>query len=1018
MKMDTEDLCVISYNSRGFDGSKKDFIKLLAAIGGCSTVICNQENFLLKNNEYMAKQILPGHHLFCKPAVKEGFDGRPKNGMFVAVPLNLREKTKDISPSSDRVQCVVIKDHLCSILILNTYFPTDPRKDDFDDTELQLVLSEISTLISDNPCDNVIWTGDINADFRRNSRFVDMVDDFVTDLGLHKAWDSYSADFTHVTEREGVTYTSVIDHFFWNHQHGTNVKEAGIIHLPENTSDHCPVFCRFARQCCKDEEKARKSHSTDEGKKPISWNKFTDLQKEDFVSEVGLSLQDIDLPSHCINCRNVHCQNADHRAKTDSLMAEVLGTLEDAAIKFGPDNKKKGSKPKVSYWKEEVEPLQEKARFWHAIWVSAGKPLNCALHNIMKKTRNQYHLLIRKKKRLADRINKEQMLHSCAQKDGSVFDAIRKKRRSTNTIATVIDNESDDIPGYLADKYEKLYNAVEDKSNMDEIEKELEEDIKQDDYHFISKISADTLIKAAKKLKPGKTDPVFGITSDYLIHSPRIVFELLAICLRSYMVHGYVSDHLMISTMIPLIKDKMGDQTSSDNYRSIAISSLVMKLYDLVIIKVFQEHLFFDDLQFGYQSDVSTSMCTWLATESISYFRRNGNDVFTCLMDMSKAFDTVQHSVLFRKLLKQGMPPIIVRYILVSYKGQKANVRWDKEHSRFFTIKNGVKQGAILSAVLYCVYTNELFLILRKRRIGCFIEDTYVGAVGYADDLLLMAPSLDGLQEMLKVCEKYAAEHNLKFSTDPNPRKSKTKCMAFLLKNRELRNLKLCGNELPWVNTGKHLGMRLDNGSDIFQRDILEKRARYIQGNNQLMQEFAFADCSTKIFINAVYNSHHYGSVLWDLYSREANMVYNTWNVSIRVMLRIDRKSHRYLIEPLSETPHLRRSLLSGFKSFVGKLENSPKKAVRSVFHLVKDDCRSITGSNIRNIALEFRKDPNRPLSDIDIKRKAIFQSPDDAVWRIPLIRELLGMRDGDGGMNIGWAKEEITDTVEYLCTS
>ena len=125
--MDSEDLCVISYNSRGFDGSKKDFIKSLPVIGGCSTVICNQENFLLKNNEYMAKQILPEHHLFCKPAVKEGFDGRPKNGMFVAVPITLKEKSKDISPGSDRVQCVVIKDNLSSTLILNTYFPTDPR---------------------------------------------------------------------------------------------------------------------------------------------------------------------------------------------------------------------------------------------------------------------------------------------------------------------------------------------------------------------------------------------------------------------------------------------------------------------------------------------------------------------------------------------------------------------------------------------------------------------------------------------------------------------------------------------------------------------------------------------------------------------------------------------------------------------------------------------------------------------------------------------------------------------------
>lgn len=114
-------------------------------------------------------------------------------------------------------------------------------------------------------------------------------------------------------------------------------------------------------------------------------------------------------------------------------------------------------------------------------------------------------------------------------------------------------------------------------------------------------------------------------------------------------------------------------------------------------------------------------------------------------------------------------------------------------------IQNGVKQGAILSVVLYCVYTNDLFVTLRKLKIGCFIGDTFVGAVGYADDLFLLAPSLDGLQEMLKVCENYAAKHNPRFSTDTNPRKSKTKCVAFLLKKRKLCNLNLCGNELPWV---------------------------------------------------------------------------------------------------------------------------------------------------------------------------------------------------------------------------
>ena len=64
-------------------------------------------------------------------------------------------------------------------------------------------------------------------------------------------------------------------------------------------------------------------------------------------------------------------------------------------------------------------------------------------------------------------------------------------------------------------------------------------------------------------------------------------------------------------------------------------------------------------------------------------------------------------------------------------------------------------------------------------KIGCYVKNTYVGAIGYADDLFLISPTLDGLQDMLLICEKYADKHNLKFSTDPNPLKSKTKCMAF-----------------------------------------------------------------------------------------------------------------------------------------------------------------------------------------------------------------------------------------------
>ena len=187
---------------------------------------------------------------------------------------------------------------------------------------------------------------------------------------------------------------------------------------------------------------------------------------------------------------------------------------------------------------------------------------------------------------------------------------------------------------------------------------------------------------------------------------------------------------VLLSTMVPLIKNKLGDKCSSKNYRSIAISSLLLKILDWVIIILFGDLLKMDDLQFGYQAGCSTTMATWLALENIQYFLRNGSEVFVCLMDMTKAFDMVQHSILFKKLLKCGLPPIFARLILYMYIYQKANVRWAGKLSEFFSMAHGVKQGAVLSAILYCFYTNELFQLLRSQKVGCWIQRKFTGAVG------------------------------------------------------------------------------------------------------------------------------------------------------------------------------------------------------------------------------------------------------------------------------------------------
>ena len=116
---------------------------------------------------------------------------------------------------------------------------------------------------------------------------------------------------------------------------------------------------------------------------------------------------------------------------------------------------------------------------------------------------------------------------------------------------------------------------------------------------------------------------------------------------------------------------------------------------------------------------------------------------------------------------------------------------------------------------------------------------------------------------MINSCSDYARNHNLAFSTNDDPKKSKTKCMVFQKIKRDPRKLELNGKDLPWVNAIKHLGSTITNDVDcITKQDLIEKRAIYVSRNNELCQEFFFAHHRTKIWINNVYNTSFYSSPL------------------------------------------------------------------------------------------------------------------------------------------------------------
>ena len=137
-----------------------------------------------------------------------------------------------------------------------------------------------------------------------------------------------------------------------------------------------------------------------------------------------------------------------------------------------------------------------------------------------------------------------------------------------------------------------------------------------------------------------------------------------------------------------------------------------------------------------------------------------------------------------------------------------------------------------------------------------------MGLIGYSDDNICLAPTLQSLQDMLRVCEDFAARHNLKFSTNPDPVKCKTKTMAFLKKQRELPNLTLCDNPLPWTRKCKHLGINIEDKVNGVEYDIKTKTAQFISKSIELNQELCHLHPHTRLKINQIYNSHYYGSPL------------------------------------------------------------------------------------------------------------------------------------------------------------
>ena len=296
-----------------------------------------------------------------------------------------------------------------------------------------------------------------------------------------------------------------------------------------------------------------------------------------------------------------------------------------------------------------------------------------------------------------------------------------------------------------------------------------------------------------------------------------------------------------------------------------------------------------------------------------------------------------------------------------------------------------------------------------------------MGACAFADDLALLAPGRQVLQRMIKVCEDYGLKHNLAFSTDTVPAKSKTKCVLFRGK-RKAENPKpvfLNGEALPWVETVEHLGHTLHESMSM-DTDVSRAKNRFMARCNDVRDNLYFCHPSQKMKAIQIYCCDGYGSMLWDLSSKSVDSYFKSWNIQARLAWNVPRQTFTYLIEGhlCKDMTSLKNQILSRYPCFVRKLLDSPSKEIRFLVKNVINDQRSITARNITYI---------QNLTDLDVLNYASWRIkqclpiktvPNVDSWRTSLLSIILEARHCKNTMYLNLSMSQAEDMITSLCIS
>lgn len=320
-------------------------------------------------------------------------------------------------------------------------------------------------------------------------------------------------------------------------------------------------------------------------------------------------------------------------------------------------------------------------------------------------------------------------------------------------------------------------------------------------------IDSDTIDRIISQELSNKSSRGFdGLSTKLVKQLKDVLIEPMTLITNQCLRQGIFPDLMKMARVVPLFKK--GDRESIGNYRPVSILPALSKILEKVmseqIIEYFENEKILSDSQYGFRKNRSTDYAAIELIDIISQTLDNKKKSLGIFMDLSKAFDTLNHEILLKKLVFYGFTENSIKLLKSYLTNRKQYVAWQEVESENLTINTGIPQGSILGPLLFIIYINDLSKACESFHPICFADDTNLicelDIFGRSSSII----SNNVNNELAKISEWLLAN---KLSLNAE----KTKYMIFREINTRNQNLVLQINDtiLERVSTFKFLGLTL-----------------------------------------------------------------------------------------------------------------------------------------------------------------------------------------------------------------